>query len=913
MFVGRETELEALNACLEQVSSGRPATALVEGEAGVGKSALVRQWLARSATDMTVLRAHCDASEQDLPFGVIGQLTARVPGDMRKSYPEVIAPEAEVPPFHVGAQLLGLVDDLQASGPVVLLLDDVQWVDEASLKALGFALRRWEADAVLTVLIMRGTEPVEAASRVEKVRLLAGDQPNSCRLLLHGLEGAEVSMFAEQARGLSVGRDVAERLQSHTGGNPLYLQTLLTELSPAALSDPQHDWPVPSSLAQAVHRQLANLSEDARCLVEAAAIVDTRVPLALLASVAQLDDATECLESTLAAGLLRWWPNEPSTPVSIAHTLQRDAIVAAMVPSRRRRLHAAAAPLVDHAASWRHRVAAADGADASLARELEVEARGQVTDGKVERAASLLLWAAELSPDRSEYERLLLTAASYLMTVDSLNRVKDLIAVAQDCASSPLRSLVLGTWAASHGRLEEGRTMLTQAREATEESSTQQWIAAIAGLWLGNLYILNAQGTQATIAYQRVLSLEKLEHDLARRTMAHLGIGHCMVAGPRAGMRILSELAPLPPAAQIGPSDAYLLTHQGLIRSYAGDLTEGVGDLNTALRLTKQSGRPIMADFAHIVLAVNYYFLGDWDKAAIHADQALTIATTDQMPWSISTYAFSSWVPSGRGDWKRSANLLNRAEQAAQELPDGFSVPWLKVAQAVHAQAQADHPAMLSALEAMFKLQEQGEVVLQQLYWQPLYVEALIGTHHHDEAELALAELKNLAEEVPYLKVASAWLSGWLAQQRSDISTAFVEYEQGITLPAARDECVIHRAFLQQALGKLHIINKDRRQAARYLRAAHSTYTSLGARPFLERCAPDLADLGLQAPSASSAQLLELTEREADITHLIARGMTNREAARELFVSTKTIEYHLSHIYAKLGITSRRELRAVAA
>jgi predicted ATPase len=175
---------------------------------------------------------------------------------------------------------------------------------------------------------------------------------------------------------------------------------VLADVPPGGLADLGAPLPVPSSLAAVVQCSLSRLPDPSRRLAQALAVLDAQVPLALAGQVAQVEDPALALGPLLEAGLVEWSPAEASSPVRIGHQLQRKAIYNAIAPAHRRDLHISAVDLVDADGAWRHRVAAADHTDPALAEALEAEATRQQQAGQIQRAATLLLWAADLSPTR---------------------------------------------------------------------------------------------------------------------------------------------------------------------------------------------------------------------------------------------------------------------------------------------------------------------------------------------------------------------------------------------------------------------------------------------------------------------------------------------------------------------------------
>ncbi|MFD7313440.1 AAA family ATPase [Streptomyces sp. NPDC059883] len=921
-FVGRSAELERMDQCLRTARSGKASSVLVQGAAGIGKSALVRRWLAGLAPeDLPVLRATCDTSEEDLAFGVIGQLTSRVPAALLDRFPLLTGMVPAAEPFQVGAELLGLLGELQSGGPVLIVIDDVQWADRPSAQVLGFVLRRLEADAVLTVLLARsGPAPGEAGG-LDLHRLIAG-MPHSRELTLTGLEITEVAELAGLAYGRPVGRGTAERLRNHTDGHALYLRTLLAEVSWESVAHGRDVLPVPTSLVQALRRQLDGLPAPARSLVEGIAVVGGPAPLATAARVASVTEPDAALEPLLAQGIVRWWPNQPSTPVSVAHALQREAIVDAIPPRRLRALHAAAAALVDRAASWPHRVAAANGPDTRLARELELAAGEYHASGEPVRAATLLLWASEVARSRRERERLLLTAAARLLWAQQYVRVEPLLARVEAAEPCPLRSLVLGGYGTPRGA-PETVDLLTEALEPEPEPEPERererergagpgeagaeagFVPAMAGTWLGIKHILDGHGAKAAPLLRDVLAIERLEPQLAPWATGTLGLAHSFCAGARAALREYDTLAP-PGSPRSAAEQAIQRAYRGMLQMWAGDLSDAQNELAVALDTARVNGCAVTAEFTYANLAVSQYFLGHWDEAAISADHALVIAEAEEKPWAFS-YACSiaSWVPAGRGQWGRARELVQRSHQWSKAFSPGFAA----IGEAVLAQARGDCPAMLAALRTIVRARPDSGSLAFQTWWRPLYVEALIAEGELADATDALAHLTALGEEAPSLRLAVMWLSGQLARALGEHKRARDLFEEGLGLSASSDDPPLHRAMLAHSHGRLLAQAGEHHRADGCFTQARDLFTALGAQPFLTRYHDDFTDRPSGRDQAAGVPLSGLTDRERDISLLIGCGLTNREIAAKLFISSKTVEYHLSHVYQKLSLSGRRQLR----
>lgn len=264
------------------------------------------------------------------------------------------------------------------------------------------------------------------------------------------------------------------------------------------------------------------------------------------------------------------------------------------------------------------------------------------------------------------------------------------------------------------------------------------------------------------------------------------------------------------------------------------------------------------------------------------------------------------------------AHVCARALFAAESWASGFepryALPPVAIGRALLAQARSDHAAMLEVLHPLTALPVPGIRTLLLGWWLPLYVEAQIGTGAQEQAERWLAEFQRLAEESPGLRTAAAWLTGWLAETSGDLDTAIAAYETDSNLPVDLVDRPLYRALLDQARGRALVRAGRTREGHGWLNRACRRFEVLHARPFLERCQAELP-----VPASSSALRprrdgnrhggARLSAREWEIAQLVGRAHTNREIGDELLISTKTVEFHLSNVYAKLNVANRRELR----
>ncbi len=335
VFVGREAELARVTEVMDRARRGEPWLVTIEGDSGIGKTTLLRH-CAFSSAGASVLWARADQTESDLGFGIVTQLTNGVTDGLLSLYPLLGGGSRDgTSSFGVGAQLLGLIGNLQAAGPVVMVVDDVQWADRLSVEALSFMMRRLSADAVLVVVAVRG----DRDNLDEPTRRMLNSVERRLRLQLTGLRLDDVAPLAAALGAPQLRSEIIHRIHESTGGNSLYLQTVLNDRENLGRWGPDNA-PLPASLSAAIGDQLALLPAETRSLLEMLAVVNGRLPLGLLGDAVSVGSPSSAIEPAMRAGLVDWFPTEPSCPVALRHSLQRDAIYAALSPSKRRQLHA---------------------------------------------------------------------------------------------------------------------------------------------------------------------------------------------------------------------------------------------------------------------------------------------------------------------------------------------------------------------------------------------------------------------------------------------------------------------------------------------------------------------------------------------------------------------------------------------
>jgi DNA-binding NarL/FixJ family response regulator len=901
VFVGRAPELARVAEVIARVQAGQPWLVTIEGDPGVGKTALARRCLAEAeGTGLRVLPARADQAEADLDFGLVDQLL-RTAGRVSRLVVPAGGTGSDISSFAVGARLLEVVGEQAASRSVAIFIDDLQWADRKSVEALTFMLRRLSVDPVITVVTYRGPgDRLDEAAQ----RMLSSVE-NRLHIPLKGLSLDDVASLAAALGTESLEDEVVRRLYQDTGGHPLYLRTLLTEGSGFDPRAPGRS-ALPRSLAAAVGDHLRGLPSQTRVILEMLAVLNLRVPLAQLGQAAQDGSSSTAIEPAVAAGLVSWWPEEPTCPVAFRHPLVRDAIYAGITMTRRRQLHARAALFVSEAAAWEHRVAALDQLDEDLAGQLEHLADEEAAGGRLAMAATHLQWASDISPALADRERRLLTAALHLMLAEE-SRGLALRQAVEASAPSPLRSGVLGTMAYSSGQLGEAERQFSQALEQARDDPGSQPLAALIVNRLASTYTLLGDGEKVMALGRQALGTGTLDPAAASRTRTLVAIGAAQVSGPRAGLAELAYLEADPVRARAIDVDG--LSYRGMLRLLAGDLGQAIGDLTASLEMARRGATLTLGLRAYFYLALAQYLAGAWDDVLLTAEQGLSAAAIHPRRFDLPLLHLAAvTVPAGRGAAEEAERHARLADEAAASVDYGRERVYAAVARALICQAAGDYLGMADALgpwqdDATLDGRSRVWAVL----WRPLLVEGLAGSGQLEQAAAVLAQLRAGSGQVGYLAPALAWLDGWLAEQRGDPELALRLYQCGedsIGIPSP-----VHHARLLLAHGRLLRRTGQRRLAIERLRQASEMYQALRAAPFIARSEEELAACQLPGSPVKKQYVPSLTSRETEVAHLIGKGLSNPEIAAELFISRKAVEYHLGNVYAKCGLRGRQQLR----
>jgi DNA-binding CsgD family transcriptional regulator len=899
-FVGREHELSVLDAVLDQVRALGARVVLVQGAAGIGKTALVRRFLARHA-DLRTVWSSGEEGEASVSYTLVDQLLGAV--GLRTptllAHTERVLPVEE--PIVVGRQILDVLTRLSASRPVAAVVDDAHLADVDSLRALLFALRRLDRSPVLTVLVV----PTEG------VRLPAGltrlaDGATGAVLPVEPLVAADVQALAA-GTGTDLPALIAHRLCAHTLGNPRHVKALLAEV-------PTHRWwcwepvlPAPRAFDRAVGDKLEACSEDARRLVQAAATLGHCPGLSTVTALADVDDPLVALDEACASGLLEAPGTSTLQRLEFPHPLVRAAVYGQLPPARRMRLHLAAARLVeDEDIALHHRAAASVPPDERLAGELEAYAARARATADCREAVWALIEAGRLSASCVKREQRLLLAVN--LVGDSGGA-----AVAQATAhelgadAGPLRDATAAYLALLKGRAGQAQTLLHEAwaqcttagRSPADRGSQAVSVAAVTAQWSALHAVGQLRSVEVVEWARRALELAGPDDPVRVEAQALLGLG--------LGWRRSTPTPHCPRTAD----DALLVRAGGVLALDVDDALAARTVLAQTAPAALRAGSVWFAVWSYVWLAWAGVAVGAWDEAAADAERAVSLLEESGHEWLRPLARCAAvLVPAARGDW------VAAGEHAAAAVagPGDYELMVVAagVAGAVVGAARADFVAVLRALEPVVRLGERAGVDEPGFWpWQDLYAEALVSAGRLGEAEEFLVPHEELAAVRGRGSMVArlARVRGRLEAARGRWGAAEAAFGRagvalgGLPLP-------FQWALLDLAHGQVLRRAGQRRAAAERLSAARERLVGLRARPYVERCEVELAACGLAPAKRGVFDPSRLTAQELAVARLVAVGMSNRRVASELFISIKTVQFHLTHIYSKLGVRSRAELAA---
>lgn len=865
-FVGRDLELTELADRLADMH-GVDVVAVV-GEAGIGKTALLRRL---AAAHPGSLWAQAAAWESGTPGGMLAQLL-----DGNAAPDPVVAAE----------QLADAAADAR-----LIAVDDADNADTLSLQSLSTMLRRHRD---LPVLVVLGA--VSVPSTLTDV--VTGE------LRLTGLDSPAVAALAA-TRGRIIHPAMADALTRHTRGNPRDVHALLDELPATLWSQPDAPLPAPSYVVTRVGNQLQQCGSDARSLVEALAILGPAASLAEVATLAGLGDPSAAIDEAAAAGLIAGGSRfEPR----LRDHLTRAAVVDLMGTRGASRVHQRAAEIViDPARRVAHRVAAAPLPDTALADDVAILAGERAAEGAWAEAATLFRDASRLTPDPLVRDERLTRSVDALIAAGDCAGAAAQVPAIESLRETPLRNAVLAYLAIVRGRATEAEVRLRRADDIVNIDRDPDTAALIAQRYVLHS-LVRCRGEELVGWADRAIDLAGRESSAGIEAAAIRGLGLAATGQSRQATAAYDELASW---VRHGAQAQRVTMARGWLQLIRDDVDGARSSLESAVATAGLGGSARITLWAHAWLARVQFATGEWDRAlqTVELGRALTASSGIVLAEPLLEWT-AAQVHALRGNWAAADAAVRNAEAVTQDY-EIMRIPTL-LGKAQIAEAEADYAKVrrvLDPLRAMApgtSLQEPGHWP-----WVDVLANAMVIDGQLDAADTFLRPFESRARARGHRSTQArlGYARGRLLGAAGDLPAARRAFEESLRvlegLPLRYDLARVNFAFGQtlRRAGK-------RRQADEVISTARDLYVSLGADTYVARCDRELKAGGVHQVRGSRDNV-ELTPQEEAVTSLVAQGLSNREVAAELFVSPKTVQYHLTRIYAKLGVRSRSELAAL--
>ncbi len=905
-LLGRGQELAAVEAFLRRQATGFAAL-VIEGEAGIGKSTLLAAAVAAAREDsLRVLTSRPAEAERDLAYVVLGDLLEDVLGEVlpqltpaRRHALEAAllvgqARDQPADPRAVAVAVRTTIQALAERGPLVLAIDDEQWMDAASANALRFALRRLRDEPVLLLVARR--PPLEPGTSGLEETVESGAVE---RVALGPLSAGALHRLVQQRLGWPLARPTLLRLVELSGGNPFYALELARGIGPGgALARPIEPIPVPESLERLVSARLERLP------------ARTTAALLLVAAhgrpSASLLRACGVTTRTLAPAVQGQIVEHADGLVRFTHPLIASALYQRALPEERRAAHARLATLVDDPVErGRHIALGAGRPDREAAAVVDEFARLALARGATLAAAELREHALRLTPlDRpEERRRRTLAVARTLLAAGDPRRARALAAelLAATDGDGRVEALVLLSDVEATASIERA---IELRREALDAAADLPRVRAELHLWLGDA-IRVTEGVRSAEGHARAaLDLADELDDAAIRTeaLAVLAVQRFR-AGDADSVELASEAARLA-ASAVDPEirmRAGLQVVHSLVWSF--ELGRARELLETILREWGDRDEATSAS-ALWYLGMVELRAGRLALAAEHAEDARDIRrqyAIDERERPISIWLVAL-IAAHRGELDRAQALAERSRMLAESQPLiragqdgvlGLVALWSGDPQrAAILFAAADEARRASGVNepAMF-------------WWRADYVEAMLALGRvRDAIELVDAWEADGARLGRTVVLAHAQrCRGLIAAANGDITAALDHLEEAVRHHAAVGDEIGHARTLL-ALGIVRRRARQKRAAREAIQSALEAFEAAGAAGWADRARAEIGRIG------GRTRVEGLTPAERRVAALVAVGRTNREVAAALFLGERTVETHLSHVYAKLGVRSRAEL-----
>ncbi len=902
---GRDRELAELEALVSRARAGQSGALVLHGEAGVGKTAVLERAARQASSALRVRHMVASEYEMELAYAGLQQLcaplmdsAAALPAPQREALEVALGLRgaAAPSPFLVGLAVLGLLTDAASDRGLLCIVDDAQWLDEASAQAIAFVARRLDAEGVAIVLAVR-----ELSERFARLPLLA----------VEGLRDEDARELLRLAMPGRIDRRVHDQIITEARGNPLALQLLPRAMSPAELAGGfalAGSIPLERRIEQSVLSRLEPLPEATRTLLLLAAADATGDPELLLRASAALELDPENLDIAVKADALVL-----GSRVGFRHPLVRSAIYRAAWPDDRRRVHAA---LADATSSERdpdrrawHRASATLLPDEEVAADLERSAARARTRGGAAAAAAFLERAAELSPAPGGRAQRLIAAAEAKYDAGAPAATLRLLDSVRDESLTALQqALIARLRARARYALQRDGSAIEQllaaanGLEALEpalarDTYMEALAAAVYGGRLGDSDMVAAVAGAILKATEG--SKSERPRDLLLRGQALLAVKGQEAAIPTL-RRALQAFGEQPP-------DALELHWMWFASRAAQDLWDRAALRELAERqvaLARADGALTVLPIALSLLMLAQTVDGQLDAADASCDEIDAVKHVTGHPLPLYGRMFLAAYRGQADAVQRFASELRADTQARGE---GYGLSAVNFAEAILYNGLGRYPEAVAAARRELPYTRELNHAMRSLLE---LVEAAARTGERELAEDAFERLASVTRPVgndwalAVLAMAEAQLRD--GSEAEPLYRNAIERFERVRIPIMVGRCrLLYGEMLRRA---------NRRVDAReQLRAAHEILSKCGLGGFAERAARELRATGETVRVRAQGAADRLTDQERNVARLAREGLTNRDIGARLFISARTAEYHLHKVFTKLGIGSRTELEAALA
>ena len=905
---GRSRELSALGRFIDGVRAGESRVLVVCGEAGIGKTALLDH-LAGRASGCRVARATGVQSEMELPFAGLHQLCApmldraeRLPVPQREALRTAFGLSAGPAPdrFLVGLAVLGLLSEVAGDRPLLCVVDDEQWLDRASAQALGFVARRLAAEPV--GLVFAACDPGDELAGLPE-------------LAVAGLPKGDAGGLLDWALAGPLDARVRDQIVSEARGNPLALLELPRGLTPAQLAGGfglPGARPLSGRIEESFQRQLETLPVQTRRLLQLAAADPSGDPLLVWRAAGQLGIPGSAQTPAVEAGLAEF-----GARVRFRHHLVRSAAYRLASVQDRQDAHRALAeatdPQIDPDRRAWHHAQAAPGPDEEIAGELERSAGRAQAHGGLAAAAAFLERAAMLTPGPDRRAQRLLAAARAMCDAGALDAALRLLVALEAESLDQLQAaeverlrgqIALDQWRGG----DAVRLLLGGARQLETVDAARSRAAHLealgAAVWIndiGSPVVREAAGAARTapLSPSPPRAVDVLLDAVALR----------LTEGYAAAAPALNRALKMVLALDVSSGEAgYWLWLAGgrisqIIAMELWDFESWHALAVSQVQFSRERGALTHLTFALNYLARAHILGGELAAAARLVEEDHLIAeATGNPPIAYTEMMLAAW----RGQEQEASGLVEAISREAAARDVGRLASLAAYASSVLHNGLGQHDAACDAARLAFQREPMGlgsHIV-------PELAEAAARTGDVALVEAAMEWLSERTRVTP-----TEWVLGIEARLRAllcDGDAAESCYRESIER-LGRTRVRAHLARAHLLYGEWLRRKRRRGEAREQLRTAYEMLDSMGIGAFAERARRELRATGETARKRTIEHTVELTAQEAQVAGLARDGLSNPEIGARLFISTRTVQYHLGKVFTKLGISSRSQLyRALA-